>query len=209
MGLFDRFKKRVEEVVDATDAESLSAQEGTNEAEQALKKAEANASTPKQVEHLQSAFDESTEDEDWDDDWEDLEELESSKSSDDDWDDDWEDLDDEPASVPLSKKELKRLNKQEKKRQKELKKRGAQEAIKGGRKKQRTGWIALGDAIKQGDRGGNNFSEAETEVDIDDFAHDGNDVLLIDTRGGTRCRSSRSLDGDGRGAAAQLRADRG
>ena len=39
MGLFDRFKKRVEEVVDATDAESLSAQEGTSEAEQALKKA--------------------------------------------------------------------------------------------------------------------------------------------------------------------------
>ena len=124
MGLFDRFKKRVEEVVDATDAESLSAQEGTNEAEQALKKAETNASTPKQVEHLQSAFDESTEDEDWDDDWEDLEELETSESSDDDWDDDWEDLDDESASVPLSKKELKRLNKQEKKRQKELKKRG-------------------------------------------------------------------------------------
>ena len=128
MGLFDRFKKRVEEVVDATDAESLSAQEGTSEAERALKKAEENASTPKQVEHLQSAYDESGQDEDWDDDWEDLEESGSSEPSDDDWEDDWEDLDDEPTSVPLSKKELKRLNKQEKKRQ-ELKKR-AQEAIK-------------------------------------------------------------------------------
>ena len=130
MGLFDRFKKRVEEVVDATDAESLSAQEGTSEAEQALKKAEENASIPKQAEHLQSAYDESGQDEDWEDDCEDLEELESSESSDDDWEDDWEDFDDEPAPVPLSKKELKRLNKQEKKRQKELKKRGAQEAIK-------------------------------------------------------------------------------
>ena len=68
MGLFDRFKKRVEEVVDATDAESLSAQEGTNEAEQALKKAEENASMPKQAEHLQSAYNESEQDEDWDDD---------------------------------------------------------------------------------------------------------------------------------------------
>ena len=130
MGLFDRFKKRVEEVVDATDAESLSAQEGTNEAEQALRKAEENASTPKQAEHLQSAYDESGQDEDWDDDWEDLEELESSESSDDDWEEDWEDFDDEPAPVSLSKKELKRLKKQEKKREKELKKRGAQEAIK-------------------------------------------------------------------------------
>ena len=37
------------------------------------------------------------EDEDWDDDWEDLEESESSESSDDDWEEDWEDLDDEPA----------------------------------------------------------------------------------------------------------------
>ena len=87
MGLFDRFKKRVEEVVDATDAESLSAQEGTSEAEQALKKAEENASIPKQAEHLQSAYDESGQDEDWEDDWEDLEELESSESSDDDWED--------------------------------------------------------------------------------------------------------------------------
>ena len=36
MGFFDRFKKRVKEVVDETDLDELTAEEGTQEAEEAV-----------------------------------------------------------------------------------------------------------------------------------------------------------------------------
>ena len=36
MGFFDRFKKRVKEVADETDMDALTAEEGTQEAEEAI-----------------------------------------------------------------------------------------------------------------------------------------------------------------------------
>lgn len=131
MGLFDRFRKRVEEVVEATDADSISADEASHEGREALMKAEEYASQPKESNHQQSAYDESTSDDDWEDGWED-EELElPSESTDEDWEDDWDDEEeDQPILVNLSKKERKKLEKEQKRKEKELKKRGAKEAIK-------------------------------------------------------------------------------
>lgn len=131
MGLFDRFRKRVEEVVEATDAESISADEASYEGREALMKAEEYASKPQESNHQQSAYDESNSDDDWEDDWED-EELElPAESAEDDWEDDWDDVeDDQPILANLSKKERKKLEKEQKRKEKELKKRGAKEAIK-------------------------------------------------------------------------------
>lgn len=131
MGLFDRFRKRVEEVVEATDAESISADEASHEGKKALMKAEEYASQPRDSNHQQSAYDESNSDDDWEDDWED-EELElPAESTEEDWEDDWDDVeDDQPILVNLSKKERKKLEKEQKRKEKELKKRGAKEAIK-------------------------------------------------------------------------------
>ena len=131
MGLFDRFKKRVEEVVEATDAEAISADEASHEGREALMRAEEYASQPQESNHQQSAYDESNSDDDWEDDWEDEELDLPSESTDEDWEDDWDDVeDDQPILVNLSKKERKKLEKEQKKKEKELKKRGAKEAIK-------------------------------------------------------------------------------
>ena len=131
MGLFDRFKKRVEEVVEATDAESISADEASHEGREALMRAEEYASQSQESNHQQSAYDESNSDDDWEDDWEDEELDLPSESTDEDWEDDWDDVeDDQPILVNLSKKERKKLEKEQKKKEKELKKRGAKEAIK-------------------------------------------------------------------------------
>lgn len=65
MGLFDRFRKRVEEVVEATNADSISADEASHEGREALMKAEEYASQSKESNHQQSAYDESTSDDDW------------------------------------------------------------------------------------------------------------------------------------------------
>ena len=131
MGLFDRFRKRVEEVVEATDAESISADEASHEGRKALMRAEEYASQTRDSNHQQSAYDESNPDDDWEDDWED-EELElPAESTEQDWEDDWDDIeDDQPIMVNLSKKERKKLEKEQKRKEKELKKRGAKEAIK-------------------------------------------------------------------------------
>ncbi len=88
MGFFDRFKKRVQEVADETDLDALTAEEGTQEAEEAIT----------------SSLSLSVEEE-----WDDLTEIEEPvKESTDD--DDWDDWDEEPEPQPsttLSKKERK------------------------------------------------------------------------------------------------------
>lgn len=115
MGLFDRFKKRVKDVVDETDERALSVAAASKEGQAALQQEPVAA----------------------DEEWEDLDEIEetplpASTTSDDDWDE-WDD--DEPvADHTLTRKERKRLERQEKDRKraedrakKALKKRGATE----------------------------------------------------------------------------------
>tara|TARA_B100001778_G_C18600598_1_gene637031 strand:+ start:1648 stop:3054 length:1407 start_codon:yes stop_codon:yes gene_type:complete len=128
MGLFDRFRKRVNEVVEDTDADSLSAEEDSAEAIEAL--------NYQQTEEVVEPEEE----------WEEFEELEETpseqhteeQSNDDDWDD-WEEFDDDEPIIPqqLSRKERKRQQKEKKTQQKAakahkkaMKKRGAVEVAR-------------------------------------------------------------------------------
>ena len=128
MGLFDRFRKRVNEVVEDTDADSLSAEEDSAEAIEAL--------NYQQIEEVVEPEEE----------WEEFEELEEQpseqqteeQSNDDDWDD-WEEFDDDEPIIPqqLSRKERKRQQKEKKTQQKAakahkkaMKKRGAVEVAR-------------------------------------------------------------------------------
>lgn len=132
MGLFDRFRKRVNEVAEQTDADALSADANTAEAQAALAAAEqmaARAPPPRQpvFEPQPQAEDE----------WEDFEEDEpTNPSASDDWDD-WEE--EEIIELPrhLSRRERKLLDKakkaedkRERQQKKELKKRGAVEVAR-------------------------------------------------------------------------------
>ncbi len=124
MGLFDRFKKRVSQVVEDTDADNLSVEEGSKEGIEVLKSAESQVDTESvDVEDLELSsqpFSEET--------------LEVNE------DDDWEDFaDDEDEYIPreLTRKEKKRLQKEQKRiekakksYQKSMKKRGASEVAR-------------------------------------------------------------------------------
>ena len=102
MGFFDRFKKRVKEVADETDMDALTAEEGTQEAEEAIA----------------TALPEPTEEE-----WDDITEIEAPVEEQAE-DDDWDDWDDEPEPQPkatLSKKERKQLEREKKRKEKEKK----------------------------------------------------------------------------------------
>ena len=102
MGFFDRFKKRVKEVADETDMDALTAEEGTQEAEEAIA----------------TALPEPTEEE-----WDDITEIEAPVEEQAE-DDDWDAWDDEPEPQPtatLSKKERKQLEREKKRKEKEKK----------------------------------------------------------------------------------------
>ena len=102
MGFFDRFKKRVKEVADETDMDALTAEEGTQEAEEAIA----------------TALPEPTDEE-----WDDITEIEAPVEEQAE-DDDWDDWDDEPEPQPtatLSKKERKQLEREKKRKEKEKK----------------------------------------------------------------------------------------
>ena len=109
MGLFDRFKKRVQEVAEEVDSDALTADADSQEGKAAIE-------VSKNIE------------EDWDEDIEDVPIAEEPQveSIDDDWDD-WDDEEEDEIQLPvvMSKKERKRLEKLEKQRQKELKRRKA------------------------------------------------------------------------------------
>ena len=113
MGLFDRFKKRLQEVVDDTDIDALSTPSDSKEAK-------AGKSTQEEV---------------VEEEWDDIEEIQEVTPVE---EDEWEEWDDElneaPLPVGLSKKERKRIEstkkseeKQSKKTAKEAKKRGLKE----------------------------------------------------------------------------------
>ena len=106
MGFFDRFRKRVQEVADETDLDELTAEEGTEEAQEAL--------TPASPDVVEDEWDEPPE----------IEPATFTPSTDDD-DEDWDDWDDEPEPLPsptASKKERKQLEREKKRKQKEKKK---------------------------------------------------------------------------------------
>ena len=109
MGLFDRFKKRVQEVAEEVDSEALTADVDSQEGKAAIEVSK----------HIE---------EDWEEDIEEeiIEEEPQAEASDDDWDD-WDDEEEDEIQLPtaISKKERKRLEKLEKQRQKELKRRKA------------------------------------------------------------------------------------
>ena len=101
MGFFDRFKKRVKELADETDLDALTAEEGSEEANEAI------ATITTSVE------------EEWDDISQIEEPVEITTT-----DDDWDEWDDEPEPQPtanLSKKERKLLERERKRKEKEKK----------------------------------------------------------------------------------------
>ena len=106
MGFFDRFKKRVKEVVDETDLDELTAEEGTQEAEEAVSVT---------TEPTSQAEEE----------WDDIVEIEAPVEAQPSTDDDWDEWDDEPEPLPaatISKKERKLLEREKKRKAKEKQK---------------------------------------------------------------------------------------
>ena len=132
MGLFDKFRKKVRKAAEEVDTESLSAEEGSEDAEQALSQHEefSKLRTHVPAYKTQPGFDE--EDDEWED-FDDDEELELPKNSEDEWDE-WEEEDSYTLPTRLTRKERKIIAKEAKKeasrkkaQQKEMKKRGAKE----------------------------------------------------------------------------------
>ena len=113
MGLFDKFRKKVRKAAEEVDTESLSAEEGSEDAEQALSQHEefSKLRTHVPAYKTQPGFDE--EDDEWED-FDDDEELELPKNSEDEWDE-WEE--DESYTLPtrLTRKERKIIAKEAKK----------------------------------------------------------------------------------------------
>ena len=112
MGLFDKFRKKVRDAASEVDTESLSAEEGSEEAINAISQHQKNIQDS-------NIEEESTQDiiESPDDDWEDFdeeEELQLPNSKDDEWDD-WDDEDEYVLPTKLSRKEKKILAKEAKK----------------------------------------------------------------------------------------------
>lgn len=97
MGLFNRFRRRVKETVDASDADGMLAEDGSEEAKAALlAREEAQATPPPTVDETPLPKEEDWEDPE-DDDWE---------APEDDWEapeDDWELPEEEPAPTPAPK----------------------------------------------------------------------------------------------------------
>ncbi len=98
MGLFNRFRRRVKETVDASDAEGMLADEGSEEAEAALREREAVHTQPTPTPPAEAPPPS-------EDDWEDPEDDEE-PAADDGWDepeDDWELPEEEAAPAPAPK----------------------------------------------------------------------------------------------------------
>ena len=117
MGFFDRFRKRVQEVADETDLDELTAEEGTEEAEEVL---DNESSEMVEVEAMEALSQH-----------EEFGKVRThvpaynTRPEFGDEDDDWDDWDDEPEPLPsstISKKERKQLEREKKRKQKEKKK---------------------------------------------------------------------------------------
>lgn len=135
MGLFDRFKKRLSEVVDEVDTDAISAEGDSNEALDVLEQAK---STPLTEEATSIPEPEDANPITDEDDWEILDDEADTNAAVDE-DDDWEDFDDDEDLIPrqLSRKEKKRQQKEQKRiekakksYEKSMKKRGASEVAR-------------------------------------------------------------------------------
>ena len=130
MGLFDKFRKKVREAASEADSDSLSAEEGSDEAQEALSQHEEFTRTRTHTPASKTQPDFEDDEEEWED-FDDEEELQLPSNN----DDEWEDFDDEEEYIlptKLSRKEKKMLAKEAKKeasrkkaKDKEMKKRGA------------------------------------------------------------------------------------
>ena len=149
MGLFDKFRKRVIEVVEEADSDALSAKEDTAEALDAINQLQEHEaaqsqldSQSKQVEQENPSTEQSEEDF-WDDEIEEEKEFEEQNDSSDNEnqfdDDDWEEFDDDEVIIPqqLSRKERKRQQREKKSQikaakahKKAMRKRGAVEVAR-------------------------------------------------------------------------------
>ena len=135
MGLFDRFKKRLSEVVDEVDTDAISAEGGSNEALDVLEQSK-TASLTEEATSIPEPEDTSPITDE--DDWEILDDEVNANAAV-DVDDDWEDFDDDEDLIPrqLSRKEKKRQRKEQKRiekakksYEKSMKKRGASEVAR-------------------------------------------------------------------------------
>ena len=140
MGLFDKFRKRVIEVVEEADTDSLSAEDNSTEALEAINQLQEHNEIQSQLENeateseTLSNLTEESEEDFWEEEVEEQEENETSTSSDNLSDDDWEEFDDDEVIIPqqLSRKERKRQQREKKSQlkaakahKKAMKKRGA------------------------------------------------------------------------------------
>ena len=137
MGLFDRFKRRVKEVADEVDTESLTVTEDSNEAKELIAAQQENLHTEIAQPEVSKSTNESIVTDD--DDWEVLDDDPVSDMTSEDSDDDWEVLDEDEDYIPqqLSRKEKKRLQREQKQAEKakkayekSMKKRGATEVAR-------------------------------------------------------------------------------
>ena len=140
MGLFDKFRKRVIEVVEEADTDSLSAEDNSTEALEAINQLQEHNEIQSQLENKATEIEtlsnltEESEEDFWEEEVEEQEENETSTSSDNLSDDDWEEFDDDEVIIPqqLSRKERKRQQREKKSQlkaakahKKAMKKRGA------------------------------------------------------------------------------------
>ena len=134
MGLFDRFKRRVKEVADEVDTESLTVTEDSNEAKELIAAQQEHLQTEIAQPEVSKSTNESIVTDD--DDWEVFDDDPVSDMTSEDSDDDWEVLDEDDDYIPqqLSRKEKKRLLREQKQAEKakkayekSMKKRGATE----------------------------------------------------------------------------------
>ena len=134
MGLFDKFRKKVREAASDVDTDSLSAEDGSEEAMEALTQQQENlantTNTPKTT--PSDTYEEFDDEDDWED-FDDEENLSLPSNSDDEWDD-WDEEEEYSLPTKLTRKEKKILAKEAKKeasrkkaQKKEMKKRGGKE----------------------------------------------------------------------------------
>ena len=137
MGLFDRFKRRVKEVADEVDTESLTVTEDSNEAKELIAAQQETLQTEIVQPEVSISTNESIVTDD--DDWEVFDDDPVSDMTSEDSDDDWEVLDEDDDYIPqqLSRKEKKRLQREQKQAEKakkayekSMKKRGATEVAR-------------------------------------------------------------------------------
>lgn len=149
MGLFDKFRKRVIEVVEEADSDALSAKEDTAEALEAINQLQEHEAARSQLDNQPTQVEqeispsENNEEDFWDEEVEQDEESEEQTSSSDNEnqfdDDDWEEFEDDEVIIPqqLSRKERKRQQREKKSQikaakahKKAMKKRGAVEVAR-------------------------------------------------------------------------------